>query len=352
MVSRSGKRNGLWRSPHNSDRRSRLAGVALITSALCVGGCGAVVRDSVVRSYMGVPFDASSTSPEVSKLARRAVSGDKQAQFDLGLAFEEGHDVERDIKKARKLYQLAAGDTCGALTIYQPGVGTAPGKVVQLPPPSCIKGLEIAKAKLAELNIPQHQMREALEMPVQDQPHPREFLLRGSPKAIIPKAFSLLLGRDLDPNMVEQSLRSLEQGEPEEAYTFISTQRFTCPTAVDDVPSALWREHCLPDRYYIRVLMGGQPLTAERRALLDDLSGGEIETYRDDGLREALAKFELSSADWTNDYAIGTYRHFPYPYSVRAMYGKDKLLLIKGPIAREAEDKPIYSVALFLFFRT
>lgn len=110
----------------------RCAWAALLVPALCLGGCGTLIRDGLVHSYMGIPFDASKTSPEIANLARRSLTGDKQAQLDLGIAFEVGHGVEPDSDKARKLYQLAASDSGGPMVVYVPGVRGGSGLLTRV----------------------------------------------------------------------------------------------------------------------------------------------------------------------------------------------------------------------------
>jgi len=90
-------------------------------------------------SYMGIDFASASAGveqAEIGSLARRAQAGDKQAQLELGIRFEErwraavrGTDgkpsrgVERDLNKARKLYAKAASNSGGTIWVYSPPVG-------------------------------------------------------------------------------------------------------------------------------------------------------------------------------------------------------------------------------------
>jgi hypothetical protein len=71
-------------------------------------------------SYMGIGFAPGAASPELQALAQRARAGDKQAQLDLGIAFEEGRGVGVDLLRARKLYAQAAATTGGTTYIYAP----------------------------------------------------------------------------------------------------------------------------------------------------------------------------------------------------------------------------------------
>ncbi|WP_133495217.1 hypothetical protein [Stakelama pacifica] len=111
---------------------NRLARRALLAPALALAGCGAMIRDHLIHSYMGVPFDASQTSPEVAALARRSLTWDKQAQLDLGIAFEEGRGVESDLDKARTLYRLTASESGGPVLVHVSGIGNERGQIVQV----------------------------------------------------------------------------------------------------------------------------------------------------------------------------------------------------------------------------
>lgn len=68
--------------------------------------------------YMGISFKPGAAAPELQELARRARAGDKQAQFDLGIRFEEGNGVPRDRRQALKLYKQAAADSGGSQMTY------------------------------------------------------------------------------------------------------------------------------------------------------------------------------------------------------------------------------------------
>lgn len=58
-------------------------------------------------TIIDVPCDAV----PLTALARSAAANNKQAQFELGIRFEEGLGVPRDLSKARKLYRMAARDS-------------------------------------------------------------------------------------------------------------------------------------------------------------------------------------------------------------------------------------------------
>lgn len=84
--------------------------------------------------YMGIDLATPPTSVEQSEiraLAQRAQYGDKQAQLELGIRFEEGNGVRRDLETAKKLYTAAASDSGGRIWVYSPSVGNGTkGRVI------------------------------------------------------------------------------------------------------------------------------------------------------------------------------------------------------------------------------
>lgn len=130
----------------------RIAWAVLLAPALCLAGCGTLVRDSLVHSYMGIPFDASRASAGIADLARRSLAGDKQAQLNLGIAFEEGRGVEPDLDKAQKLYQLAASDSGGPVMVYVPGVGGGSGLLSRVNVGGDLRGLTEARVRLDQMS--------------------------------------------------------------------------------------------------------------------------------------------------------------------------------------------------------
>ncbi len=88
----------------------------------------------------------------LQSLARRAQAGDKQAQLELGIRFEEGRGVERDLKKAKKLYGKAASDSGGTIWVYSPPVGNGTsGRVIPVNTGAKQSGLAEAKRRLEAL---------------------------------------------------------------------------------------------------------------------------------------------------------------------------------------------------------
>jgi TPR repeat protein len=98
---------------------------APLLASLALGACAAP------SSYMGISFAPGAAASNLQELARRAQTGDKQAQLDLGVAYEEGRGVAVDVKRAEGLYRMAACDSSGRIWIYVPANGKhSTGKVV------------------------------------------------------------------------------------------------------------------------------------------------------------------------------------------------------------------------------
>lgn len=127
-----------------SARRSSVVAVALLLAA-CTND-----------SYLGISLAEGVAPPEVEKLAVLARAGDKHAQLELGIRFEEGRGVARDPAKARNLYRLAAADSGGPVWVYAPPVreGEA-GRVLRMGAGPRQAGLEEARRRLQALETGQ-----------------------------------------------------------------------------------------------------------------------------------------------------------------------------------------------------
>jgi hypothetical protein len=100
---------------------------------------------------MGISLRPGSVdSSELQALAQRAHAGDKQAQLDLGIAYEEARGVGVDRRKARSLYRLASADTGGTTWVYVPSTGEA-GRVTPVNLGVRQSGLREAKERFIKL---------------------------------------------------------------------------------------------------------------------------------------------------------------------------------------------------------
>jgi hypothetical protein len=128
----------------------RLARAACLAASLALTSCAAP------SSYMGIDLAGPAVSAEAAELqllARRAQAGDKRAQLNLGIRYEEGRGVPQDLKRARELYQRAAATTGGTMWVYQPPVSKgAKGGVVPVDSGPKLYGLQEAKRRLARLS--------------------------------------------------------------------------------------------------------------------------------------------------------------------------------------------------------
>jgi len=113
---------------------------ALLAAALLMSGCAS-------QQYMGVSLKPGGADPAVQALAARASTGDKQAQYELGRWFEDSTDAN-GMKKAIKLYQIAATPRGGSRMMYTPGPSGVTTSVVSAGPR--IEGHAAAKARLVE----------------------------------------------------------------------------------------------------------------------------------------------------------------------------------------------------------
>jgi hypothetical protein len=120
--------------------------LALIAAALLVAACAPATR------YQGVSLAAGGADPEIQSLASRAATGDKWAQLELGIRFEEGRGVPMDWRRAARLYRAASRTTGGTIMVYMPPVrrgGT--GSVMPVSTGPRMPGLPEARARLDAL---------------------------------------------------------------------------------------------------------------------------------------------------------------------------------------------------------
>lgn len=97
----------------------------------------------------GVGIDRRELPVSLQPLHDRAQLGDKQSQFELGVAFSEGLVVERDCTTARRLLRKAASDSGGTLWVYSPSVGNGTqGRVIPIDQGPKQSGLKSAEEML------------------------------------------------------------------------------------------------------------------------------------------------------------------------------------------------------------
>ena len=129
-----------------------LAARAMVPAiALLLSGCAA-------SQEAGVPAAPSTANPDIQELTQKARSGDKQAQFTLGMRYEQGIGVAQDRQQAIDLYRWAAQahwaaqSHSGTTWIYVPGVGKETlGRVMPVRSGQKADGLAAAKERLAAI---------------------------------------------------------------------------------------------------------------------------------------------------------------------------------------------------------
>jgi len=86
----------------------RFALTAALISAAALAGCAAQPY-----RFAGISLNSAAHPPEVRSLAERAAAGDKVAQLELGIRYEEGRGVPVSRRRAERLYRMAASYSGG-----------------------------------------------------------------------------------------------------------------------------------------------------------------------------------------------------------------------------------------------
>lgn len=90
----------------------RLAAFASVCALGTLAACAS--RDS----YQGISLSADNPDEPLRALARQAATGDKRAQFALGIRFENGNGVPVDLDRAERLYRMAATTSGDERAVY------------------------------------------------------------------------------------------------------------------------------------------------------------------------------------------------------------------------------------------
>lgn len=107
----------------------RRLSLRLAVAAAALGALGAC--NSTPDRYQGISLSADNGNEALRGLARLAAAGDKSAQLALGVRFETGDGVPVDLRRAERLYRLAA-TTTHARDAYFPSVHMkTPGKLLR-----------------------------------------------------------------------------------------------------------------------------------------------------------------------------------------------------------------------------
>ncbi|MGB7370330.1 hypothetical protein [Erythrobacter sp.] len=88
-------------------------------------------------------------------LAMLALAQDKHAQLELGIRFEEGRHLPKDLKRARNLYQLAAQDSYSEVTVYEAASEVGEPAIIKFEKSVITqRGLIVARDRLKALKDP------------------------------------------------------------------------------------------------------------------------------------------------------------------------------------------------------
>ena len=131
----------------------RLISIVAVAAALPLTAC-------TPSSYRGIPFAAGAADPGLQALAQRARSGDKLAQLELGIRFEEGIGVPVDLGRAERLYRAAATASGGTIMVYVPGIRGRPGTVMPMSTGPRMPGLKEARNRLRALEARRAALRD------------------------------------------------------------------------------------------------------------------------------------------------------------------------------------------------
>lgn len=124
---------------------------------LLVAACASLPQLAVAQNigWSGLGWRGAS----LAAVKGGADRGDKHAQLELGIRYEEGRGVPADKERARKLYRAAARTTPQESLFYSPGGADGAGRVVRLANPASGKGLAEAQARLDALTSGKRSMR-------------------------------------------------------------------------------------------------------------------------------------------------------------------------------------------------
>lgn len=95
-------------------KRGVYAALLLAMAALpTLAGCAA-------SSYAGIPLTSGAVDADLQELARRARGGNRMAQLELGLRFENGRGVPADPIRACQIYLRQPRRQSGEVWVWQP----------------------------------------------------------------------------------------------------------------------------------------------------------------------------------------------------------------------------------------
>ena len=124
----------------------------LLLSTVLLAGCLTRAPCPVTGTSAGGTGFALTDAP-ADALQCHAARGDKPAQLELGIRYDEGRGLAADPVRAASLYAAAAAFTSGLTFIYMPPVGASPGQTVPYRTGPDQNGLPDAMYRLALLRL-------------------------------------------------------------------------------------------------------------------------------------------------------------------------------------------------------
>ena len=120
----------------------------MINWPFTTGLLGIAVAVTACSASLSTDPELSSADAHVRSLAMR---GDKTAQLELGIRYEEGVGMPRDYRRAAQLYKMASRPSTGQTFIYVPATGKSRAGVIPFRTGTREPGLRSAKIRLARL---------------------------------------------------------------------------------------------------------------------------------------------------------------------------------------------------------
>lgn len=214
----------------------------LLCAPLLASGCAS-------GSYAGIPLAEGAADPALQGLAHRARAGDKQAQLELGIRYEEGRGVPADRLRAAQLYRQAAsaGDG-GTLHIYSPPVGEhGSGEVIAVDRGFSQPASSEAAARLAALGDPAAAASVSGVAAMAQSPDRRLHLFLWS----VPDVYQAVLdgvldARPLDPDSIHAFLlaRGGRPSPPARLPAAAETMAYSCAANDAHMPEIFLAEVC------------------------------------------------------------------------------------------------------------